>query len=147
MVRKCAYVLGILLGVAVLAIDGTASTAEACGGCGGGCGGGWGGGWGGCRTRCCRPRCGTSCNTCYSGCNSCGSYGSYGNYAPSYAPSYAAPSCSSCTTSYAAPVYYGYPTPVNVSQVPGYGAQYNYSAPVVAYPARTTYRTNYRTVR
>jgi hypothetical protein len=48
---------------------------------------------------------------------------------------------------YAAPGYYAYPTPVNVAQVPGYGAQYGYAAPVLTYPVRTIFRAKYVTVR
>jgi hypothetical protein len=114
MVRKCAIAFGILLSVAALVLDGSASTAEACGGCGG-CGGGGGCGiFSGCRTSCCQPRC------CASSCNSC---------------SAVAPSCSTCSAG-----HYAYPAPVYVARVPGYGAQNSYAAPVVSAPTRVGFR-------
>ena len=143
MVRKFLFALGILLGVSALVVDGTASTAEACWGCRTSC----------CRTtcrpRCCEPVCvAPSPPPCYSGCYSscrprcrpaCSSC-----YAPVYAPVYAAPvysapACSSCSAQYVAPGAYGYVTPINVGQVPGYGARYGYAAPVIAAPS-STYR-------
>ncbi|MBI3862990.1 MAG: hypothetical protein HY290_13950 [Planctomycetia bacterium] len=124
MVRKCAYVLGIVLGVSALVLDGTASTAEACGGCRNRC-----------RSRCnscCAPTCcAPACCApapCYSSCGSCSTC-------------YSAPSCSTCYT----PGYYT--APVNVAQVPGYGAQYNYSARVVTYPSRSVTRVRLVSLR
>ncbi|MBS0262109.1 MAG: hypothetical protein JSS02_09150 [Planctomycetes bacterium] len=143
MARKIVLTLGMLLGVSALVIDGNASTAEACWGCRTSCCRTT------CRTRCCEPVCSTPCYSscyrpcyrpCYSSCNSCSSC-----YAPVYAapvyttPVYAAPACSTCTTRYAAPGTYV--TPINVSQVPGYGARYGYSAPVIAAPV-TSFRVN-----
>lgn len=120
MVRKCAFVFGILLGVSALVVDGSASTAEACGGC---------------RTRCCRPRCcaPTCCTTtCYAPAPCCSSCGTV----------YVAPSCSTCSTG-----YYAYSTLVYVSQVPSYGAQYSYAAPVLSAPSRVVYRARLVSVR
>ena len=127
MVRKCVFVFGMLLGASALVLDGTASTAEACGGC---------------RSRCCRPRCGSCYTSCYAPAPCCAPapcYSSCGTCSTAY---YAPPSCSTCSTG-----YYGYPTPVNAVQVPGYGAQYGYSVPAQIYPSRTIYRAKYVTMR
>jgi hypothetical protein len=132
MVRKFVFALGILLGVSALVIDGSASTAEACWGCRSGCGG--------CGSGCWRSSCGSSCyRGCFGGCHrSCCSsgYSSYSScYAPVYAaPVYGAPGCSSCSARYAVPGTYGYVTPINVAQVPGYGDRYGYSAAVISAP-------------
>ena len=127
MVRKMAIAFGILLGVSAVVLDGSASTAEACWGCRSGS-----------RTSCCRSSCWaprSCCSTCYApapcynSCNSC-------------APVYVAPACSSCSAS-----YYAYPAPINVAQVPGYGAQYGYAVPVINAPSRVVYRARLVTVR
>lgn len=148
MVRKSALVLGMLV-AAWFAVDVTAPSAEACGGCGG------------CRTRCCRPRCCSPCySTCYSGCYAapaCGSCGSYCATAYYAAPVYAAPACSTCATGYAVPGAYGY-----VTQAPVYGPSYvlsragvpsltytsraaypSYAVPVTAYRSTNLLRTSY----
>ena len=126
MVRKLAIACGILLGVSAVVLDGSASTAEACWGCRTRC----------CRSSCCAPR--SCCSTCYApapcynSCNSCNSCG----------PVYVAPACSSCSTS-----YYAYPAPINVAQVPGYGAQYGYAVPVINAPSRVVYRARLVSLR
>src|SRR5579871_2534867 len=127
MVRKSLFAFGILLGVLVFVVDGTAVTAEACGGCGG-----------------CRSRCGSGC---YSGCygytttyyaapvySSCGGCNTCGG-----ASYYAAPTtgCSTCATGYAVPYYaYSVPAPVMYA-APTYSFRYGYTVPVVSYPATT----------
>jgi len=89
MIRKPVFVWGLIVSAAAIALNLTATGAEACcgGGCGSSCGStGCGSGCGGCGLfRGCRSGCGSSC--CYSsGCSSCSTctagYGVYyGNYA------------------------------------------------------------------
>jgi len=110
MIRKAIVASGIVIAALALVLDGTATVAQACGGCGG------------CRTRCCRPTC---CSTCYVApapcCTTC------------YAPAYYAPAC--CGNMYGVPVYASYARPVYASPV--YNAAPSYAMPVFAGSSRS----------
>src|SRR5262245_40455448 len=99
MLSKTFVFSGLLLAALAFVLDGSATNAEACGGCGGCrrgcgygggcCGGGYsyGGGYGG--GGCCRRRCCSSCTTCCATpvyvAPTCCAYGGYpGMYAPAY---------------------------------------------------------------
>ena len=90
---------GLLLAALAFVLDGSATNAEACGGCGGCrcgcgygggcCGGGYGYGGYGYGGGCCRRRCCSSCTTCCATpvyvAPTCCAYGGYpGMYAPAY---------------------------------------------------------------
>jgi hypothetical protein len=95
MLRKTFLFSGLLLAALAFVLDGSATNAEACGGCRGGCGGGcgysggcgggygYGGGYGG--GCCARRRCCSSCSTCC------------------YTPVYVAPTC--CAYGYPGTMY------------------------------------------
>lgn len=107
MVRKGSMFSALVLAVAAIAVDGAATNAEACGGCGRSCG------YSSCGSSCysscynsCSSPCYSSCNTCSTGCNS-GCYTAY--YAP--APSCCTNTCyTTCGTGYTtAPGYVVFP--------------------------------------
>lgn len=132
MVRKSAFILGIVLSAAGLVLDGMATSAEACGGCR--------------RNRCCSSGCSSGCSTTY--------------YAPAPAP--CCNSCNTCNSCcYTAPTccssgsvagYYGAPA-YSYAVAPGYAASYGYTmpaqngtyysgyaAPVSTYRSRSVFR-------
>src|SRR5262245_949362 len=99
MFRKPVFVWGLIVAAAAIALDLTATGAEACcGGCRRGCG------YSGCGSGCGYSGCGSGCG--YSGCGysgGCSTCGTYGGYYGYYAatPVYAAPEYAG--TTYAAP--------------------------------------------
>src|SRR5579871_3919025 len=125
MVRKSAFVLGILFSAAGLVLDGMASNADACGGCRRrGCGSGCSSG---CATTCYAPAPAPCCNTCNT-CNSC---------------CYTAPTC--CTSGYVAG-YYG-PPAYSYVVAPGYAPSYGYTMPAQTGPYYSGYAAPVTSVR
>src|SRR5258708_15106937 len=123
MVRKSAFVLGILFSAAGLVLDGMATNAEACGGCR--------------KKSCCSSGCSTTyyapapapcCNTCNT-CSTC----------------YTAPTC--CTSGCVAG-YYGAPAyPYAYQVAPGYAPSYGYTMPAPTGPYYSGYAAPVSSVR
>jgi hypothetical protein len=117
MLRKTFLFSGLLLAALAFVLDGSATNAEACGGCRGGCGGGCGysggccGGGYGYGGGCCRRRCCSSYSTCC------------------YTPVYVAPTC--CAYGYPGTMYA--PAYVNAPRTQYYVSPVRTSPVLVSY--------------